>query len=86
LISWNGIIAAYSHHGAGTEAIYLYEKMQENGYKPNDVTYVVLLSACSHSGLVDEGLKIFESMVKDRSVAVRDEHYTCLIDLCSRAG
>jgi pentatricopeptide repeat protein len=60
--------------------------MQENGYKPNDVTYVVLLSACSHSGLVDEGLKIFESMVKDRSVAVRDEHYTSLIDLCSRAG
>jgi pentatricopeptide repeat protein len=86
LISWNGIIAAYSHHGAGTEAIRLYEKMQGNGYKPNDVTYLVLLSACSHSGLVDEGLKIFESMVKDQSVAVHDEHYTCLIDLCSRAG
>ncbi|KAK3131550.1 hypothetical protein QOZ80_6AG0507930 [Eleusine coracana subsp. coracana] len=86
LISWNGIIAAYSHHGAGIEAMHLYQRMQENGYKPNDVTYVVLLSACSHSGLVDEGLKIFESMVNDRSVAVRDEHYTCLIDLCSRAG
>lgn len=86
LISWNGIIAAYAHHGAGIEAIRLYEKMQENGYRPNDVTYVVLLSACSHSGLVDEGLKIFESMVNDRSISVRDEHYTCLIDLCSRAG
>ncbi|CAN6179505.1 unnamed protein product [Urochloa humidicola] len=86
LISWNGIIAAYAHHGVGIEAIRLYDKMQENGYKPNDVTYVVLLSACSHSGLVDEGLKIFESMVKDRSVEVRDEHYNSLIDLCSRAG
>jgi pentatricopeptide repeat protein len=86
LISWNGIIAAYAHHGVGIEAIRLYEKMQENGYRPNDVTYVVLLSACSHSGLVDEGLKIFESMVNDISIAVRDEHYTCLIDLCSRAG
>ncbi|KAF8733350.1 hypothetical protein HU200_014955 [Digitaria exilis] len=86
LISWNGIIAAYAHHGVGIEAICLYDKMQENGYKPNDVTYVVLLSACSHSGLIDEGLKIFESMVQDRSVAVRDEHYTSLIDLCSRAG
>uniref|UniRef100_K3XVX2 Pentatricopeptide repeat-containing protein n=3 Tax=Setaria italica TaxID=4555 RepID=K3XVX2_SETIT len=86
LISWNGIIAAYAHHGVALEAIRLYDKMQENGYKPNDVTYVVLLSACSHSGLVDDGLKIFESMVKDRSVAVRDEHYTSLIDLCSRAG
>ncbi|XP_062227975.1 pentatricopeptide repeat-containing protein At2g35030, mitochondrial [Phragmites australis] len=86
LVSWNGIIAAYAHHGVGIEAIRLYEKMQENGYKPNDVTYVVLLSACSHSGLVDEGLKIFESMVKDRSTVLRDEHYTCLIDICSRAG
>ncbi|KAL6606255.1 hypothetical protein ACP70R_041908 [Stipagrostis hirtigluma subsp. patula] len=86
LISWNGIIAAYAHHGVGLEAIRLYEKMRENGYKPNDVTYVVLLSACSHSGLVDEGLKIFKSMVKDKSIVVRDEHYTCLIDLCSRAG
>ncbi|CAL5036589.1 unnamed protein product [Urochloa decumbens] len=86
LISWNGIIAAYAHRGVGIEAIRLYVKMQENGYKPNDVTYVVLLSACSRSGLVDEGLKIFESMVKDRSVKVRDEHYTSLIDLCSRAG
>jgi pentatricopeptide repeat protein len=86
LISWNGIIAAYAHHGVALEAIRLYDMMQENGYKPNDVTYVVLLSACSHSGLVDEGLKIFESMVKDRSVTVRDEHYTSLIDLCSRAG
>uniref|UniRef100_A0A453QKR2 Pentacotripeptide-repeat region of PRORP domain-containing protein n=1 Tax=Aegilops tauschii subsp. strangulata TaxID=200361 RepID=A0A453QKR2_AEGTS len=86
VISWNGIIAAYAHHGAGVEAIALYEKMQENGYKPNDVTYVGLLSACSHSGLVDEGLRIFEYMAKDQSIAVRDEHYTCLIDLCSRAG
>ncbi|KAL5204889.1 hypothetical protein ABZP36_009760 [Zizania latifolia] len=86
LISWNGMIAAYAHHGFGIEAMRLYKKMQEGGYKPNDVTYVGLLSACSHSGLVDEGLKIFESMVKDSSIVVRDEHYTCLIDLCSRAG
>ncbi|XP_015698133.1 pentatricopeptide repeat-containing protein At2g35030, mitochondrial isoform X1 [Oryza brachyantha] len=86
LISWNGIIAAYAHHGFGIEAMHLYKKMQENGYKPNDVTYVGLLSACSHSGLVDKGLKIFESMVKDSSIVVRDEHYTCLIDLCSRGG
>ncbi|CAM0912664.1 unnamed protein product [Alopecurus aequalis] len=86
LISWNGMIAAYAHHGLGVEAIALYDKMKENGYKPNDVTYVGLLSACSHSGLVDEGLRIFEYVAKDTSIAVRDEHYTCLIDLCSRAG
>ncbi|XP_047047035.1 pentatricopeptide repeat-containing protein At2g35030, mitochondrial-like [Lolium rigidum] len=86
VVSWNGMIAAYAHHGRGVEALALYDKMQENGYKPNDVTYVGLLSACSHSGLVDQGLRIFEYVARDISIAVRDEHYTCLIDLCSRAG
>ncbi|XP_020082003.1 pentatricopeptide repeat-containing protein At2g35030, mitochondrial [Ananas comosus] len=86
LVSWNGIIAAYGHHGNGREAVSLFEDMQKNGFKPNDVTYVGLLSACSHSGLVDEGLRIFNSLIKDGSIEVREDHYACLIDLCGRAG
>ncbi|XP_010913395.1 uncharacterized protein [Elaeis guineensis] len=86
LVSWNGIIAAYAHHGNGREAVQLFEEMKRNGFKPNDVTYVGLLSACSHSGLVVEGLKIFRSLIKDGSIQVREEHYACLIDLCGRAG
>lgn len=85
-VSWNGMIAAYAHHGNGREAINLYEEMKTMGFKPNDVTYVSLLSACSHAGLVDSGLMIFSSMVRDNSVVVREEHYTCLMDLCGRAG
>ncbi|CAK9184026.1 unnamed protein product [Ilex paraguariensis] len=86
LIAWNGMIAAYAHHGCGREAINLFEELQHLGFRPNDVTYVGLLAACSHSGLVEEGLKYFNELVGDRSVEVREDHYTCLVDLCGRSG
>lgn len=86
LISWNGMIAAYAHHGCGIEAISLFNEMRELGVQPDDVTYVGLLSACSHAGLVEEGLKYFDELVKDGSIIVREDHYTCLVDLCGRAG
>ncbi|KAJ1393976.1 Tetratricopeptide-like helical domain superfamily [Sesbania bispinosa] len=86
LISWNGMIAAYAHHGYGKEAINLFNKMQELGFRANDVTFVGLLTACSHAGLVEEGLKYFDELVKDKSIQVREDHYACLIDLCGRAG
>jgi pentatricopeptide repeat protein len=86
LISWNGMVAAYAHHGCGTEAINLFNEMRESGFQPDDVTYVGLLSACSHAGLVEEGLKYFDELVRDRSIIVREDHYTCLVDLCVRAG
>ncbi|KAB1222236.1 hypothetical protein CJ030_MR2G023474 [Morella rubra] len=86
LVSWNGMIAAYGHHGCGREAIKLFNEMREFGVLPNDVTYVGLLSACSHAGLVEEGLKYFDELVRDGSITVREDHYTCLVDLCGRAG
>ncbi|KAJ7959587.1 Pentatricopeptide repeat-containing protein [Quillaja saponaria] len=86
LISWNGMLAAYAHHGWGREAINLFSEMQELGFQANDVTYVELLSACSHAGLVEEGLKYFDELVRNQSIQVREDHYTCLIDLCGRAG
>ncbi|KAH7688149.1 TPR-like protein [Dioscorea alata] len=86
LVSWNTMIAAYAHHGHGMDAVKLFDEMKVNSFKPDDVTYVALLSACSHSGLVDEGLRIFESLVSDKSINVREDHYACLVDLCGRAG
>ncbi|XVF37793.1 hypothetical protein REPUB_Repub20aG0041300 [Reevesia pubescens] len=86
VVSWNGMIAAYAHHGCGGEAISLFKKMYNLGFKPNDVTYVALLSACSHSGMVEEGLRYFDELVRDKSIQVREDHYACLVDLCSRAG
>ncbi|PKA65434.1 Pentatricopeptide repeat-containing protein [Apostasia shenzhenica] len=86
LVNWNGMIAAYAHHGFGREAIWLFEEMQSKGLKPSDVTYVALLSACSHSGLVEEGMKLFGSLVSNGFIEVRDDHYACFVDLFSRAG
>ncbi|MED6170527.1 hypothetical protein PIB30_031869 [Stylosanthes scabra] len=86
LISWNGMIAAYAHHGCGKEAINLFNEMQDLGFQANDVTFVGLLTACSHAGLVEEGLKYFNELLKSRSIQVREEHYACLVDLCGRAG
>ncbi|KAL5810346.1 hypothetical protein ACOSQ4_026914 [Xanthoceras sorbifolium] len=86
LVSWNGMIAAYAHHGHGREAINLFNQMQDLGFKPDAVTYIGLLSACSHAGLVDDGLKYFNDLVKDTSIQVQEDHYACLVDLCGRAG
>ncbi|KAM0990715.1 hypothetical protein ACFX2C_009192 [Malus domestica] len=86
VVSWNGMIAAYAHHGCGIEAINLFNEMRKLGFKPDDVTYVGLLSACSHAGLVEEGIKYFNELLTDGSIEVREDHYTCLVDLCGRAG
>ncbi|KAI5652299.1 hypothetical protein M9H77_29486 [Catharanthus roseus] len=86
LVYWNSMIAACAHHGCGREAIELFEEMRNMGLKPNDVTYLGLLTACSHAGLLEEGFKYFDMLVSDRSTRLREDHYTCLIDLYSRAG
>ncbi|RID61816.1 hypothetical protein BRARA_E00931 [Brassica rapa] len=86
LISWNSMIAVYAHHGLGKEAIEMYDQMRKHGFKPSEVTYLNLLSACSHAGLVDKGMEFFEELVRDKSLSVREDHYTCVVDLFGRAG
>ncbi|ESQ52112.1 hypothetical protein EUTSA_v10016379mg [Eutrema salsugineum] len=86
LISWNSMIAVYAHHGRGKEAIEMYDQMRKHGFKPGEVTYLNLLSACSHAGLVEKGMEFFEELVRDTSLSLREDHYTCLVDLCGRAG
>ena len=62
------MVAAYAHHGYGKEAINLFNEMQELGVCANDVTFVGLLRACSHTGVVEEGLKYFDEILKNRSI------------------
>jgi len=64
----------------------LFEEMRLLGLKPDEVTFVALLCACGHSGLVDEGKRLFESMLSEYGVNHQMEHYGCMIDLLSRAG
>ncbi|KAF6163788.1 hypothetical protein GIB67_012147 [Kingdonia uniflora] len=83
--SWNVMISGYGMHGYGKEAVKLFLQMKEQGVKPNRITFISLLSACSHAGLVSEGRKCFEDMTK-LSVTPEVKHYTCMVDMLGRAG
>ncbi|KAJ7534650.1 hypothetical protein O6H91_13G104200 [Diphasiastrum complanatum] len=86
VVSWNAMIAGYAQQGLGKEALTLLKQMQKEGRKPDVVTYVSVLSACSHSGLVDKGRHLFDSMCKDHGVIPTIDHYICMVDLLGRAG
>eukprot|EP00250_Pteridium_aquilinum_P015561 c22646_g3_i1 orf=1066-4050(-) len=86
VVSWNVIIAAYALHGHGKEALRLYYRMLQDGVVPNKPTYLIILSSCSHSGLLKEGLECFISMVQDHGIKPTEEHLNCIIDLLGRAG
>jgi pentatricopeptide repeat protein len=86
IIIWSAIIAAYGKHGHGEMAVSLFNQMVQSGVKPNEVTFTSVLHACSHAGLVDEGLSLFNFMLKKYQVIPRVDHYTCIVDLLGRAG
>ncbi|KAM7492496.1 hypothetical protein LguiA_035417 [Lonicera macranthoides] len=86
LISWNSIIAGFANHGLGRKALDMFEQMKEIGVKPNSVSFVGLLVACNHTGLVDEGQGYFNSMNEVYGIAPDIEHFSCLIDLLGRSG
>ncbi|PON76405.1 DYW domain containing protein [Parasponia andersonii] len=85
-ISWNSMIAAFARHGDGFGALQLYEKMKFEGVQPTDVTFLSLLHACSHVGLVKMGMEFLNSMAKDHGLSPRTEHYACVVDMLGRAG
>ncbi|KAF3438424.1 hypothetical protein FNV43_RR21186 [Rhamnella rubrinervis] len=86
LVVWSSMITGYATHGMGKDALSLFCNMQSLGVKPDSVVYTSVLMACSHSGLVADGLKYFHSMQKDFGIEPTSEHYTCLVDLLGRAG
>ncbi|KAJ7517809.1 hypothetical protein O6H91_21G040700 [Diphasiastrum complanatum] len=86
VVSWTAMIAGYAQNGLGKEALSLFDQMQREGTKPNEVTYICVLSACAHSRLVDEGRYVFDSMCKNHGVTPTREHYACMVDLLGRAG
>lgn len=86
VISWNAIIGGLAQHGRGHEALQLLEKMKLEGVKPDVVTFVSVLSACSHAGLLEEGRRCFSAMAQDWGITPTVEHYGCMVDLLARAG
>ncbi|KAL3510777.1 hypothetical protein ACH5RR_030178 [Cinchona calisaya] len=86
LISWNTIINGLAAHGHGADALKLFDEMKLAGEKPDAVTYIGILCACSHMGLVDDGFVYFQSMVDEHLIVPQIEHYGCIVDLLGRAG
>ena len=85
-VLWNTMISALAQHGHGEEAMKMFDDVVRSGVKPDRITFVVILNACSHSGLVLEGLKVFNSMTCDHGIVPDQEHYACLVDILGRAG
>ncbi|XP_030965057.1 pentatricopeptide repeat-containing protein At1g11290, chloroplastic [Quercus lobata] len=84
--TWNAMIDGYGTHGLGKDAVELFNDMQKGTIKPNDITFLCVISACSHSGLVQEGLRIFSSMKEDYGLEPAMDHYGAMVDLLGRAG
>eukprot|EP01018_Ginkgo_biloba_P030289 Gb_21434 [translate_table: standard] len=85
-VTWSAMIAGYGMHGCGEDALALFSEMKLEGMKPDHITFVCILSACSHTGLVDEGWQWFHCMRRDYCIVPRLEHYACMVDLLGRAG
>lgn len=86
LVSWNTIIAAFAQHGLYEKAVFFFNQMELVGVKPDGVTFLSLLSACGHAGKVNESMDFFDLMVKNYGIYPRSEHFSCLVDILSRAG
>lgn len=86
VVLWNSMIGCYGKHGMVDSALQLFETMQDEGIQANEVTLTCVLSACSHSGSLENGLKIFSSMKERYGVEANKEHYACMVDLLCRSG
>ncbi|CAL9171460.1 unnamed protein product [Musa hybrid cultivar] len=86
LVSWNSIVVGFAVNGCCHEAIEHFKMMRSEGFGPDGVSFTGVLTACSHAGLVHEGLKFYDLMRKHYKLPPRVEHFGCLVDLLSRAG
>ncbi|XP_027349468.1 pentatricopeptide repeat-containing protein At3g24000, mitochondrial-like [Abrus precatorius] len=86
VVCWTAMIAVFHQHGCADEAIELFEEMLKEGIVPEYITFVSVLSACSHTGQVDDGFKYFNSMANIHNVEPGPEHYACMVDLLGRVG
>eukprot|EP01018_Ginkgo_biloba_P019597 Gb_25048 [translate_table: standard] len=86
VISWTAMIVGYGMHGYGKEALKIFEQMQHSDMIPNHVTFLGVLSACCHAGLVDDGWHYFHCMTQYYHITPTMKHYCCMVDLLGRAG
>ncbi|KAL2342048.1 hypothetical protein Fmac_009988 [Flemingia macrophylla] len=85
-VTWSSLISAYGLHGYGEQALQLFYEMNERRMKPDAITFLAVLSACNHAGLVSEGQRVFKQVNVDYKIPLTIEHYACLVDLLGRSG
>nr|XP_043622102.1 pentatricopeptide repeat-containing protein At3g24000, mitochondrial-like [Erigeron canadensis] len=85
-VLWNTIINQYAQHGQGENALKTFENMLAKGVSPDGVTFIGILSACSHLGLIEIGKQHFYSMTEIYRIPLSIEHYACMVDILGRAG
>lgn len=86
VLAWTAMISAFALHGHGEEAFKLFANMEAVGVRPNSVTFVGLLSACAHAGLVEKGRWCFDTMRRVYGIEPQVQHYACMVDILARAG
>ncbi|XP_021761661.1 pentatricopeptide repeat-containing protein At1g08070, chloroplastic-like [Chenopodium quinoa] len=86
VVSWNSMITGLAFNGYAMDAIILFERMKKTNVRPDGATFGSLLTACTHAGLVDLGLKLFHSMHSKYDIVPEVEHYACIVDLFCRCG
>lgn len=86
VVSWTAMILSYSIHGYGSQSLQAFAQMLRSGITPDDITFVGVLTACSHAGLVNKGQKLFDSMARAYGLEPKAAHYSCLVDILGRAG
>ncbi|KAG0472497.1 hypothetical protein HPP92_017043 [Vanilla planifolia] len=86
IIVWTSMMEGFSINGRFQLVLELFKLMQDQGLKPNSITLIVILSACSHGGLIDEGMRIFEGMQEKFGIVPSTEHHACVVDMLGRGG
>ncbi|KAJ6795397.1 putative pentatricopeptide repeat-containing protein ELI1, chloroplastic [Iris pallida] len=86
VVAWNSMIGGYAMHGHSRQALEVFDMLKSTGLLPTDITFIGVLNACSHAGLVSEGREFFRAMEDDYGIQPKIEHYGCMVDLLGRAG
>ncbi|KAK9991010.1 hypothetical protein SO802_025995 [Lithocarpus litseifolius] len=86
VFSYSSMIVGFAMHGRAQAAMQLFHEMLKTEIRPNKVTFIGVLTACSHAGLVEQGRQLFATMEKCFGVARSADHYACMVDLLGRAG
>ncbi|KAL2552318.1 putative pentatricopeptide repeat-containing protein [Forsythia ovata] len=86
LISFCSMIQGFSIHGHGVQAVALFDRMINEGLRPDDVAFMVILTACMRAGLVEDGFRYFDLMNNEYSLSLSPDHYACMVDLLGKSG